>query len=150
MMLTESPTLLIIDDYAEIRHLLRRSLEDTYTCHEASCARDAIAILQTTKVDVVLLDLELVDARGLDWLAEGSVQADGRIVISMSGSIDPDIGDRAMRFGAADHISKPFSIGAVCARISAALASSILRHPPIGRPRKNAANEDSALCSLRD
>lgn len=76
----------------------------------AACARgeDALARLIQTRFDVVILDINLPDASGLDLLAKIKEQLPETEVIMLTahGSIESAI--KAMKAGAYDYLTKPF------------------------------------------
>ena len=62
-------TILIIDDSAYSRHLVRQALaEEGYTLLEAANGLEALEILQTHQVDLITLDLIMPGMRGEDLL----------------------------------------------------------------------------------
>jgi two-component system phosphate regulon response regulator PhoB len=61
------PTLLIADDEASVRTLIRLALErDDYRILEASNGREALALAREERPDVVLLDVEMPDLSGYE------------------------------------------------------------------------------------
>ena len=59
--------LLLIEDEAEIRTMLKLALEDEgYVVHEAADGASGLAAFHEHEPDLVLLDLRLPDRRGLD------------------------------------------------------------------------------------
>jgi len=64
-----NPVALIIDDEVQIRRLLRLVLEaENYRVHEADTGQQGLMDIATRKPAVVLLDLGLPDAEGLQVL----------------------------------------------------------------------------------
>jgi CheY-like chemotaxis protein len=53
------PTILIIDDEEQIRHLLKDLLSAEYKCVQASSAEEALAVLETRTFDLVLSDINM-------------------------------------------------------------------------------------------
>ncbi|MGK2905153.1 MAG: sigma-54-dependent transcriptional regulator [Desulfuromonadales bacterium] len=101
--------ILIVDDEAPMRHMLRMVLErDGYTVAEAVSGRQGLDRLQADHYDLVLCDIRMPDMDGLAFLKEKQAQQYGGTVIMMSayGSIDTAI--ECMKLGAYDYISKPF------------------------------------------
>ena len=80
--MTESSTILVIDDEVQIRRLLRITLEGAgYRVHEAETAADGIHEAATRRPDLIILDLGLPDADGRDVIApvEGSSTSPSRL-----------------------------------------------------------------------
>jgi two-component system KDP operon response regulator KdpE len=115
------PTVLVIEDEPQMRRFLRSALEGNgYRVVEVATAREGLAQAAGRNPDVILLDLGLPDADGLDvtrrlreWAATPV------IVISARGLEKDKIG--ALDAGADDYLTKPFSVGELLARVRAML-----------------------------
>jgi two-component system response regulator AtoC len=100
---------LVIDDEAAMRHMLRLVLErDGYAVSEAASGREGLARLQSAAFDFVLCDIRMPELDGLGFLKEKLQRELGGTVIMMSayGTIDTAV--ECMKQGAYDYISKPF------------------------------------------
>lgn len=60
--------ILIVDDETPFRSAMRRLLEKTYTVVEAETGSQAMQLTQTEEPDLILLDIALPDANGLELL----------------------------------------------------------------------------------
>lgn len=113
--------LLAVDDDAQIRRLLRISLEKRgFQVYEAPSGEDGLRAVMNVKPDVVLLDLNLPDLDGrevLRLLREWSTIP--VIVLSVRNS-EQDIVE-LLNAGADDYMVKPFNTGELAARIHVAL-----------------------------
>jgi two-component system response regulator AtoC len=101
--------ILIVDDEAPMRHMLRMVLErDGYTVTEAADGRQGLDRLQAGYYAMVLCDIRMPEMEGLTFLKEKQARQLGGTVIMMSayGSIDTAV--ECMKLGAYDYISKPF------------------------------------------
>jgi DNA-binding NtrC family response regulator len=101
--------ILIVDDEAPMRHMLRMVLErDGYTVSEAVSGRQGLDRLQAGHYDLVLCDIRMPEMDGLTFLKEKQAQQFGGTMIMMSayGSVDTAV--ECMKKGAYDYISKPF------------------------------------------
>ena len=101
--------ILIIDDEAPMRHMLRMVLErDGYKVSEATSGRQGLDRLQSGHYSLVLCDIRMPEMDGLTFLKEKQAQQFGGTVIMMSayGSVDTAV--ECMKQGAYDYISKPF------------------------------------------
>ena len=108
-MTAEKRQILIVDDEAPMRHMLRMVLErDGYAVAEAVSGRQGLERLQAGHYDLVLCDIRMPEMDGLSFLKEKQAQQFGGTVIMMSayGSIDTAV--ECMKKGAYDYISKPF------------------------------------------
>jgi len=116
-----SPTVLVIEDEPQMRRFLRSALEGHgYKVVEVGTAREGLAQAAGRNPDVILLDLGLPDADGIDvtrrlreWAATPV------IVISARGLETDKVG--ALDAGADDYLTKPFGVGELLARIRVAL-----------------------------
>jgi two-component system KDP operon response regulator KdpE len=115
-----SPVVLLIEDDPQIRRFLRASLgAHGYELVEAATAREGLAQAAARTVDVVLLDLGLPDADGLEVtrrLREWSLVP--ILVISARGQEADKVA--ALDAGADDYLTKPFSLPELLARLRAA------------------------------
>ena len=119
--MVEGPKILVVEDEQEIRRFLRASLENhSYRIVEAQTARDGLKRAAEDHPDLVLLDLGLPDADGLDVIGQlrGWSQVP-IIVLSARGRETDKV--KALDSGADDYLTKPFSVGELLARIRVAL-----------------------------
>ncbi len=103
-------SVLVVDDDDEIRNLCAAIVSNVgYTPLVASSAEEARAILGQQGADLILLDLRLPDADGADLLKE--IKKDHPdsevIIITAYGTIRSAVA--AMKLGACQYITKPFS-----------------------------------------
>jgi DNA-binding NtrC family response regulator len=100
---------LVVDDDADVRTLLDRVLTKSgYTAVEAASGSEARAFLGRQEFDVVLVDMKLPDASGLDilrWAREADVDTE---FVVLTGNADVETAVEAMRLGAYHYIAKPW------------------------------------------
>jgi two-component system chemotaxis response regulator CheB len=107
---------MVCDDSATIRAAIARMLEadpGIQVVAKVSNGRMAIDELRRTKVDVVVLDIEMPVMDGMAALPL-LLQADPGLRVIMASTLTTrgaDIAMRALRLGAADYVPKPTSIG---------------------------------------
>jgi two-component system KDP operon response regulator KdpE len=112
--------LLVVDDEAAIRRLLRVALERSgYAVVEAADARAATGALGIHRPDLVLLDLGLPDRDGLELIP--LMTAAGAAVIILSAREETDEKVAALDLGADDYVTKPFDSEELLARVRTAL-----------------------------
>ncbi|AVS62653.1 response regulator [Paracidovorax avenae] len=106
-------TVLIVDDHAEIRRLLRMTLENQdVALHEAASGEAALAVARAERPDLVLLDVMMPGA--LDGMEVcRRIRADPGLShtrVIMLSALD-GLHDRAagLEAGASEFIAKPFS-----------------------------------------
>ncbi|MDB5720534.1 MAG: Fis family transcriptional regulator [Alphaproteobacteria bacterium] len=114
--------LLIVDDEAAIRRLIRIALErGGYRVVEAADAREALNAVAIDHPEVVLLDLGLPDRDGLEIIPLLKKAGAAVIVVSAREETEPKVA--ALDLGADDYVTKPFDTEEVLARIRV-----VLRH----------------------
>ena len=119
-----NPTLLVVEDEAQMRRFLRASLTSNgYHVVEAETGADGLAQAAARNPELVLLDLGLPDQDGL--LVTERLRQWAKmpiIVLSARGKEEDKI--KALDAGADDYLTKPFGIGELLARIRVALRHS--------------------------
>ena len=101
--------LLIIDDEANMRHMLSKVLEKAgYHVETAADGAEGLEMIQESQYDFILCDIKMPKMGGMEFLKLSRDRIGAATVIMMSayGSIDTAI--EAMKSGAYDYISKPF------------------------------------------
>lgn len=106
-------TSLVVDDHADIRKLIRMTLEfEDQTIHEAASAPDAVDAAQRLKPDIVLLDVMMPGAYdGLEAcrrLRADPACSHTRIILLSARGQRADI-EAGMAAGADAYLLKPFS-----------------------------------------
>ena len=119
---------LIVDDEANLRRMLRALLEEEgYSVVEASSAEEGLALLDEHRPETILLDLALPGASGLETLPSFQKQLPGAPVIMMSGEATLSDAAQATREGAFHFLEKPLTPEAVLVTLRAALEVSRAR-----------------------
>ena len=112
--MTNPYTVLVVDDEESLTKLFKKELtHEGRAVVTAGSGREAKGLSRKTQFDVIVLDLRLPDADGLELLAWfRSHLADAEIImITGHGNIDSAV--EAMRLGAYDYIAKPFKLDEV-------------------------------------
>lgn len=118
--MTDGPRIVVVDDEAAIRRLLRAALERCgYGVTEAANGREALTAVQIDRPDVVLLDLGLPDREGLELVPLIRKAGAALLVVSAREATDQKVA--ALDLGADDYITKPFDSEEILARIRTAL-----------------------------
>ena len=123
--------LLIVDDERAIREGCREAAQSVgYNAFIADSAEHAYKLLDAHGIDVVLLDLKLPGASGLEALRHIKEQRPETIVIIITGYATVSSAVQAMKLGAYDYLTKPFSLDelkAVLERVSIEVKSTAER-----------------------
>ncbi len=117
------PVLLIVDDERATRDGLRAALEETFDIYTASGAAEALAILRSEPIDILLTDLRLGGESGMDILDSALALPRPPVAIMMTayGSVDAAV--EAMRRGAWHFVTKPLNLDEVELLLKRALKS---------------------------
>ena len=120
--MSSRPTVLVVDDEAELRQLVAEALEARgFSVAQSGDASDALSRLEGFAYDGLVLDLALPDGNGMDILyAALDRYPDIRTVI-MTGSGGVPEAVAAIRRGAIDFLTKPFSLTDLSNRLWAAI-----------------------------
>ena len=134
------PSLLIVDDEPAIQHAFRRAFRDTDTVlRSAGTAAEAVAEVTRERPDVVVLDVHLPDATGLETFHRLRA-VDARIpVVLVTGHGTTDLAIEAIKAGAFDYLLKPLELPALRELIDRAVRSSRLMTVPAAMPEVEAA-----------
>ena len=105
-------TVLLVDDSPEDRYVfadyLQRSTDCAYTILEAGDLQAGLRLCQQVRIDCVLLDYELPDSTGLDFI-DSMRDADQNVtvpVVMITGHGNEDVAVSAMKAGAIDYLVK--------------------------------------------
>ena len=106
-------TALIVEDEGDLRLMTRMILESRpgYDVLEAENGAEALAVLDRSQIDLILLDIRLPDMEGWDILDRLTEQ--GRFpelpVVMVSAHSTPSTAERALREGVRAYVTKPFT-----------------------------------------
>jgi two-component system, sensor histidine kinase and response regulator len=102
--------ILIVDDEPGIRLGCRRALEPAgYRVDEASSFKHGKEKLASAIYDLILLDVMLPDGRGIDLLPDIIAKDPATVTIIVTGYATVEMAVSAIKHGAYDFISKPFT-----------------------------------------
>jgi DNA-binding NtrC family response regulator len=104
--------ILVADDEQILSSTLRKVLIDMgYAVELCTQGEQFLRILEETRPDVVVLDIFLGEANGIDLLSAMRESGYQQPVIMMTAHSDVSLAVRAMKEGAADFVVKPFDLG---------------------------------------
>ncbi|MDX1946142.1 MAG: sigma-54 dependent transcriptional regulator [Pirellulaceae bacterium] len=135
---------LVIDDDRGIVHLIRAACKSNgdIVVEAAETADDGLAKLKKLRPDVLLLDIMLPGASGME-LFERIREIDERVpVIFITAGGESDTAIEAMKLGALDFLLKPLDVGRVRELIDQALEIRRLMETPVELPRPAPSNHE--------
>lgn len=118
-----TPTLLIADDEKATRDGLRAALEEEFDVFTASNVAEAMSVLNSEPIDLLLTDLRMGGDSGMDLL-DGALSLPNppvSIMMTAYGSVDTAV--EAMRRGAWHFVTKPLNLDEVEMLLKRALRS---------------------------
>ena len=114
-------SILIVDDDAAIRALLAAFLGASYHCTAAAGPDEAAALLEQNFYNLVLTDITMPRASGLDLCHLVNRMCPDTVVIMITARNDVEYAAEAMRQGAFDYVTKPFDLGRLTDAVKRAL-----------------------------
>ena len=116
-------TILVVDDDAQVRKLCRLTLEESgYLVSEATNGKNALAAIEQTDFDLIVLDLAMPDMDGFEFLKTVRVKSPKLKIVVISGFLGGTMLAAAKLFGAAATLAKPFSPDSLILVVSEVLA----------------------------
>ena len=116
----EPPAILVLEDQGEIQSLVTAMLRIRgFECDLAASLAEARTLMGRRHYDILFLDMNLPDGFGLSLMEEN--RTDAPLAIVMTGRSDIQTAIRAIRDGAIDFITKPFSVGHFLQRFDKAM-----------------------------
>ncbi len=102
--------ILVVDDEPHIGNLIKLTLRDRYTVHEAYTGEEALQQLKRIKPDLILLDIMMSGMDGFQLLQNiREISAMKKVpVVFLTAKSQLQDKMRAIELGADDYITKPF------------------------------------------
>ena len=116
-----SEKLLIVEDDKKLNDGIRLALKnDAYFFYQCRTLQEAREILKKEDITLVLLDVNLPDGNGIDFVREIRKNSQVPIILLTVNNMEVDI-VTGLEAGANDYITKPFSLMVLRARVSVQL-----------------------------
>ncbi|WMP15864.1 response regulator [Thiothrix lacustris] len=129
-----SHTILIVEDELRIRQFLRVAFEsEGCKVFEAATVANGLALAGDCRPNLVVLDLGLPDADGLEFIRTLRTWSDVPILVLSARHLETDK-VAALDLGADDYLAKPFGVAELLARLRA-----------LRRRRDNRSPDDNAI-----
>jgi putative two-component system response regulator len=109
--------ILAVDDDTAIRQLLERCMEMSgYDCSSAPTGEDALKILETRKIDVVITDIVMPGMTGIELTRTVKEKYDADVIV-MTGYAETYTYEKVIEAGASDFVQKPVNIKELMIRL---------------------------------
>jgi two-component system, NtrC family, response regulator HydG len=133
---------LVVDDSSDTLEVLRRNLSSAgYQVFTAPSVAEAIRILESTTIELVLTDLKMPKVSGLDLIRHVRENHKATEIVMMTGYASIEGAVEAVKTGAEDYLSKPFTNSELFAAVEKALEKRRMKQagadselPPERRP----------------
>jgi response regulator RpfG family c-di-GMP phosphodiesterase len=127
------PQVLIVDDEPQVCALIRDGLADSgLRCTAVTKPAKAKQLLDQKDFNVMVTDIAMPEASGLDLLAHARHSVPGCKVILITGKPSAEVLAKALSLGAYDYFLKPFDIANLVAAVKGAVADPCdSRHLPL-------------------
>ncbi|MFW6334083.1 MAG: HD domain-containing phosphohydrolase [Desulfosalsimonas sp.] len=136
----EKVPVLVVDDEAPITEMIYQALSKAgYECHTAENAEQALGVLGSTQIDVVITDIRIPGMSGVELLEKVKASYDSDVMV-MTGFTENYNYESIVTAGASDFIQKPISFRELMIRLKRVLR---MRYLLVERDRINRRLEDS-------
>ncbi len=130
----DNESILIVDDSPDTIEVVRRNLLDQgYKVFAAPGVEEALDILGSTSVDLVITDLKMPRTSGLDLVRHVRENLRNTEVIMITGYASIEGAVKAVKTGAEDYLAKPFTDEELFAAVKRALEKLRMRMTANGR-----------------
>jgi len=128
--------ILIVDDSIEMLEVLRRQLSSlNFYTFQASNVTDAIGILRTTSIDMLITDLQMPGINGMQLVKYASEHFPGIPTLVITGFPSVSGAVEAVKSGVLDYLVKPFTQQELKSAVEESLLKFNMNHPEIVREK---------------
>jgi two-component system response regulator PilR (NtrC family) len=141
------PRILVVDDEPSMRDMLRIVLRrDGYDVVVAEDGRQALQVLERERVDLLLSDIRMADISGVDVLRAAKQANRDIVAFMMTAFASTETAVEAMRLGAVDYFTKPFSMDELRLKVRQHVEASRLKQENV--LLKRALNSSYSFSSI--
>lgn len=112
--------ILIVEDDNKLNDGIKLALRNEFFCLQAFSLQSASDIYKEQSIDLIILDVNLPDGSGIDFMTEIRKTDTVPIILLTANKMEMDIVS-GLELGANDYITKPFSLMVLRARVSVQL-----------------------------
>ncbi len=127
-MLVKQPTeceLLVVDDEEVICSLIETALKDLCRVFTCASATEALSLIETHDFDVVIADLRLPDAPGINVLRAARTKDDHAELLIVTGHASFETAEEAIEIGLSSYLVKPLSMADLRLQVEKAIANRL-------------------------
>ena len=117
---TTKPRVLLVEDNEDLLHFLKDVLNDQYTVTLARDGKEALKLLDSDNIDLIVSDIMMPGMDGLELCKslKNDIRTSHIPIILLTAKTSGEDEVKGLEIGADDYISKPFNPGALLLRIS--------------------------------
>lgn len=112
--------ILIVEDDKKLNDGIKLALRKDFFCEQAFSIQSAVEKYKTQQIHLVLLDVNLPDGSGLDFMVDIRKKDAIPIILLTANKMEMDV-VAGLELGANDYITKPFSLMVLRARVGVQL-----------------------------
>ena len=134
LMSSESPIsnrvarVLLVEDEQDVRDTLKIQLEgEGHEVTETDSGKQALVLAESSPFDIVLTDVMIPDLNGIELVQQMNHWPSPPVTVVMTGYGSVEMAVNAIKAGAFEFLSKPFSVDVLSATIASALRVKILQ-----------------------
>jgi putative two-component system response regulator len=147
----EQVSVLIVDDVTLVRLSLHHILTKAgYRCREAEDVSGALAMLDEDTIDLVLCDIQMPGASGLDLVKAIKPRIPDTSVVMVSSLEDAETAIECLQQGAFGYVLKPYQPREILVQVNAALRRRMLEIAFRGREAELAQKVREQTVAIRD
>ena len=118
------PLILVVEDEVAVAEAIAEALaQSNYDAQVARTASDALAIAETERPDLILLDISLPDSSGVSTLDRLRQLRPDVPIIMLTANADEQLARETLRRGAFDYVTKPVNLDHLIRIVEFALPS---------------------------
>ena len=122
----QKPNILIVDDEIDVRERLQSFITRRIDCGivTASDGAEAIEKIKNNSFDLMLLDMKMPGLDGIDVIKNTAVSSPHTKILVISAYDSKEIADQAIKAGARDYITKPYTADEIVIKVQDILSLS--------------------------
>ncbi|MDH5575922.1 MAG: response regulator, partial [Nitrospirota bacterium] len=114
--------ILLVEDEVDVRDSIKAQLEgEGHQVVATESGSEALALAESSQFDIVLTDVMIPDINGIELVQRINQLPNHPVTIVMTGYGSVEMAVKAIKAGAFDFLSKPFSVDVLSATMASAL-----------------------------